>query len=122
MTRKDFLRAGFGGLAGILASIGLMKCGSSPAGPTPPTTSKTFTSTSANSHSHSFTIQNADVQSPPAAGISGDTSSSSSHTHTFAMTQAQLQSVMGGGSVVITSGISDVGGNHTHDFAIIKWF
>jgi len=121
MTRKDFLRTGFGGLAGVLASAGLMKCGSSPTSPTP-TTSKTFTSTSVNSHSHTFTIQNADVQSPLAAGISGDTSSSSGHTHTFAMTQAQLQSVMGGGSVVITSGISNVGGNHTHDFTIIKWF
>ena len=122
MTRKDFLRTGFGGLAGVLVAAGLMKCGgSSPTSPTP-TTSKIFTSTNVNGHSHTFTIQNADVQSPPAAGISGDTSSSGGHTHTFAMTQAQLQSVMGGGSVVVTSGSSAVGGNHTHDFTIAKWF
>jgi len=121
MTRKDFLRAGIGSFVTVLVSAGLMKCGSSPTGPTP-TTSKAFTSSSDNGHSHTFTIQNAEVQSPSAAGISGNTSSSGGHSHTFAMTQAQLQSVMGGASVVITSGISNVGGNHAHNFTIIKWF
>jgi len=121
MTRKDFLRAGIGSLATVLVSAGLMKCGSSPTGPSS-MTSRTFTSTSDNGHSHTFTIQNTDVQSPPAAGISGNTSSSGGHSHSFAMTQAQLQSVMGGASVVITSGVSSVGGNHTHNFTIIKWF
>ena len=130
MTRKEFLQTGLGGLAGVLASAALMKCGSSPNGPTS-TASQTFASTSANNHSHTLTIQKADVESPPAAGISGVTSSASAssgyssapHTHTFAVTQAQLQSVMGGGSVVITSGITaDATGNHSHDFTIIKWF
>jgi hypothetical protein len=38
------------------------------------------------------------------------------------MSQAQLTTVNGGGAVMITSGNSDVGGAHTHDFNITKWF
>ena len=56
MTRKDFLRTGFGALAGVLASIVLMKCGSSPTSPSSPATSKAFSSTGVNGHSHTFTI------------------------------------------------------------------
>ena len=124
MTRKDFLLTGFGGLAGILMSLGLTKCSSNSSTPTGPTqpTDKTFTSSSNNGHTHTFTVQKTSVQTPPAAGISGDTSSSCGHTHTFAMTQAQLQSVMNGGSVDITTGVSSVGGDHTHGFTITKWF
>ena len=92
MTREDFLLTGFGGLAGLLVSLGLTKCSSNPTGPAQPT-DKTFTS-----------------------------SSNNGHTHTFAMTQAQLQSVMNGGSVDITTGVSSVGGDHSHGFTITKWF
>jgi hypothetical protein len=130
MTRKEFLQTGFGGLAGVLATAALIKCGNS--GPTGTSNaSQTFASTSANNHSHTLTVQKTDVESPPAAGISGITSSASAssgyssvpHTHTYALTQGQLQSVMGGGSVVITSGITaDATGNHSHDFTITKWF
>jgi hypothetical protein len=119
MTRKDFLRTGFGALAGVLAFLGLMKCSSNPAGPS---TSKTFSSSSENGHSHTYTIQKAEVESPPAAGISGSTSSTSGHSHSFAMTQAELQSVMGGGTAVITTGSVDSGGLHAHTFTITKWF
>jgi hypothetical protein len=38
------------------------------------------------------------------------------------MTQAQLMSVNGGGSVTVTTGSSAIGGIHTHDFTITKWF
>ncbi len=38
------------------------------------------------------------------------------------MTQAQLTTVMGGTGVTVTSGNSDVGGAHTHNFTITKWF
>lgn len=121
MTRKEFLRAGFGSLASVLAASGLTGCGSSPYSPST-STSRTFTSTSVNGHTHTFTIQKADVQTPPASGISGNTSTSSGHMHSFEMTQTQLQTVMGGGSVVITTGISSVGGDHSHDITITKWF
>ena len=90
--------------------------------PPNPDTSRTFASTSVNSHTHSVTIEKADVQTPPAAGISKTTTSNSAHTHSFTLTQAQLATINGGGSVTVTSGSSDVGGAHTHDFTISKWF
>ena len=67
-------------------------------------------------------IHKAEVQTPPGAGISKTTSSISGHTHSFDMTQAQLTTVMGGTGVTVTSGNSDVGGAHTHNFTITKWF
>lgn len=122
MTRKEFLSYGTVGVAGILASLSLTRCSSSPSSTPMPTPGGTFTSTVANGHSHTFTVNQADVQSPPTAGISGSTSSSSGHTHTFAMSQAQLQQVNSGVAVTITTGVSDSGGAHTHDFSITKWF
>jgi hypothetical protein len=56
------------------------------------------------------------------AGMSETTSSSSAHTHSFAMTRDQLMTCNGGGSVMAMTGSSDVGGMHTHNFTITKWF
>jgi hypothetical protein len=67
-------------------------------------------------------LDRADVQSPPAAGVTETTSTVSAHNHTFAMTQAELQTVNGGGSVMVTTGSSDVGGAHTHTVTITKWY
>jgi hypothetical protein len=67
-------------------------------------------------------LDKADVETPPAGGITETTSNNSAHTHSFAMTQAELTTVNGGGSVTVTSGSSDVGGAHTHTFTITKWF
>ncbi len=113
-------------IAGISVSIavlafllfGLGGCKSS----TTPGTEKTFESTLNNGHTHAVTITQADVQSPPAAGISLVTSMDSGHTHTFDMTQAQLMTLNGGTAVTVTTGVSDVTGAHTHDFALTKWF
>jgi len=116
-------RSLFGMIAGavFLAFVmaGATGCDSST---TPSGDSHVFTSTSVNAHSHSVTIDKADVQTPPMAGISESTSSSAGHTHSFAMTEAQLTTVNGGGSVTITTGSSDTGGAHTHDITITKWF
>jgi hypothetical protein len=103
-----------------LIIAGVTGCGS-PTTP-PPTTSKTFTSTSVNAHSHTVTIAKADVETPPAAGIALTTSSSVGHTHSFNMTQAQLMTVNGGTAVTQTTGPADIGGVHSHDFTISRWF
>ena len=118
MTRKDFLLTGTGGIAGLLMFLSQTRC-KSPAGPTTPPTENSFTSTSVNGHTHSITIQNSEVQNPPAAGISRETSSTSGHTHTFTMTQADLQNVMGGGTATIVTAITS---SHQHSFTITKWF
>jgi len=121
MTPKRIPTAILGLAFLALLAVGLSNCSSS-TGPTNSPTSKTFTSSTDNSHSHSVTLENAEIQSPPSAGISKTTSSVSGHTHSFAMTQAQLATVNGGGSVTVTTGSSDVGGTHTHTFTISKWF
>ena len=103
-----------------LLAFGLTGCSDSTT-PNPGTT-RTFTSSVANSHTHTVTIERSDVQNPPMAGITETTSSNSSHTHSFAMTQAQLMTCNGGGMVMVMTGSSDVGGAHTHNFSITKWF
>ncbi len=103
-----------------LLMAGVTGCGSSTT--PPPGTSHTFTSATVNSHMHTVVIDKADVQTPPAAGLTETTSSSSGHTHTFDMTQAQLMTVNGGTAVTITTGTATVGGVHAHDFIITKWF
>jgi hypothetical protein len=117
--RIPALIAGFAFL--VLLAVGLPSC-SSTTSPSNAPTNKTFTSSVDNSHSHTVTIENAEVQSPLPAGISKTTSSVSGHTHSLTITQAQLTTVNGGGSVTITTGSSDVGGTHTHTFTITKWF
>jgi hypothetical protein len=113
------LAAGAAFLALLVA--GLTGCSGSTT-PQNPGTTKTFTSTVANSHTHTVTIQRSDVETMPMAGITMMTSSNSAHTHSFAMTQAQLIACNGGGMVMVMTGSSDVGGAHTHDFSITKWF
>lgn len=117
MTRKDFLKVGAGGFLGVLMTSLFTRCSSS-SSPSNPTTDRTFSSSSENGHSHTITLQKAEVETPPAAGINRATSSSG-HTHNFVMTQAELQTVLGGGSAVITVSLADA---HIHTFTITKWF
>jgi hypothetical protein len=118
MKNKRILCLVAGAAVLALISFGVAGCKSS----TTPSTSKTFTSNLVNGHTHAMTITQAEVQTPPASGISSDTTSNSGHTHSFDMTQAELQQVNGGTSVTVTTGSSDVGGAHTHTFTITKWF
>lgn len=104
-----------------LLVIGLTGCSDSTTLPISGTT-KTFTSSVANSHTHTVTIERSDVQNPPMTGMMGTTSSNSGHTHSFAMTHDQLMTCNGGGMVMVMTGNSDVGGAHTHEFSITKWF
>jgi hypothetical protein len=115
MKRRDFFSsaAGLGGALLLLAHPGCKNA-------TTPTdlSSKTFTSSSSQGHTHTITIQKTEVESPPTGGISRQTSANG-HTHTFTMNEAQLASVKNGTSVTVTT--SDTNG-HTHDFTIQKWY
>lgn len=111
------------GGAALIVLFGAFLTGCSNSTTPPPSgDSHTFNSTSVNSHTHSVTLDKADVQSPPMAGITETTSSNSAHTHSIAMSQAELNTVNGGGTVTVTTGNSDVTGAHTHQFTITKWF
>ena len=121
MIQKRFLAVIAGPAFLALLALGFSSCSGSTS-PTTPGTSRTFVSTSNNSHTHSVTLNRTEVENPPAAGVSKTTSSDSAHTHSFVMTQAELTAVNGGGSVTVTTGNSDVGGAHTHNVTVTKWF
>jgi len=78
--------------------------------------SKTFTSSNDQGHTHTITIQKAEVET--AAGISRETSANG-HTHTFTMTSAELTNVKNGAAVLITTKDSN---GHNHNFTIQKWY
>ncbi|HEX7454335.1 MAG TPA: hypothetical protein VF294_18715 [Polyangiaceae bacterium] len=76
-----------------------------------------YTSSTVSAHSHTFSLDDAAISAPPAAGVSGDSSAAQGHSHTVAISMAQLQQVATGSSVQVTSG--DAGG-HTHVFSFVK--
>lgn len=118
MRRRDFFINGIRGLSGVLLVLGGSACKSSTT-PSTPGTSKTFTSTDVQYHTHTVTIQRSEIDTPPSGGISRQTSTASSHSHTFTMSQDQLMSVQGGSSVQIET---DVVSGHSHTFTISKWY
>ena len=120
MTRKDFLRTALGGFLGTFLFGSLSDCSSSTTPEVPEDSNqRTFTSTSNSGHTHTVAITRAQVENPPAAGITLTTSSSGGHNHTFSMSQAQLQSVNSGSQVTINDSVSD---GHNHQYTIQKWF
>jgi tRNA U34 5-carboxymethylaminomethyl modifying GTPase MnmE/TrmE len=79
--------------------------------------SKEFTSTSVNNHTHTFTLNKADLDTPPAEGISRATSSSANHTHTVTLTKEQLGHIKMGMEQTVKTSIDS---GHSHDFTF-KW-
>ena len=69
MILKKTLTAIVGLMFLVLCAVGFSSCSGSTS-PDNTSTSKTFTSSSVNSHTHTITLDKADVQSPPAAGMS----------------------------------------------------
>ena len=122
MDRKHFL----GTLLVLPFGIFFVHCASSAsssdsnAPAAPPTQSggmDIYTSTTVSAHAHTFTLDDAAISAPPAAGVSGDSSVAQGHSHTVAISMAQLQQVSTGSSVQITSGAA---GGHTHVFTFVK--
>jgi hypothetical protein len=75
-----------------------------------------YTSSNADGHSHTFSLDVAALSSPPSAGVSGQTSASG-HTHSVSITAAQLQTINAGQSVSVTTGNA---AGHVHVFTFIK--
>jgi hypothetical protein len=123
MDRKHFLST----LLVLPVGIFLVHCssstsssGSSNPPAAPPTQSggmDVYTSSTAQAHSHTFSLDDTAISAPPADGFSGDSSVAAGHSHTVAISMAQLQQVSTGSSVEVTSG--DAGG-HTHVFTFVK--
>src|SRR4051812_46453892 len=62
-----------------------------------------YTSSSEQSHTHTFALQGSDVSMPTASGVSGSTSTNSGHAHEVSISMEQLQSIGSGESVKITT-------------------
>jgi hypothetical protein len=77
-----------------------------------------YTSSSTSGHTHTFTIADSAITSPPAAGLSGPTSTDAGHSHDVAIPMASLQQMAAGQSVDIAT----TGGSHTHTFTFTKVF
>ena len=121
MTRKDFFKTLGGGAAGgILIMLGIGCKGDNPTSPgTPSGDQRSFSSTTAQGHTHSVTITRSEIESPPQGGITKTTTSGGGHTHSVSMTQQQLSDVRAGQTVTVTD--TNVSG-HTHDYQISRWF
>ncbi len=116
MRRADFLKLlGAGALTALAGSV-LPSC--DVMSPSDPNDSKIFTSQETQGHNHTITITKAEVQNPPAGGISRETSANG-HTHTFTMSAAELNAVNSGTAIEVVTG--DTSG-HNHIFTISKWF
>jgi hypothetical protein len=122
MTRKDFLKMmGAGSLVGVGALLAA-KCSSS-SSPSPTGQTKDFTSTTANGHSHTFTMNRSDIDSPPSGGITRDTATTDYHSHSVTVSQSDLMAMQTGASkTVTTSAVNADGSVHTHDFTFSKWY
>ncbi|HEY3668901.1 MAG TPA: hypothetical protein VGL19_23050 [Polyangiaceae bacterium] len=76
-----------------------------------------YTSSTNSAHSHTFSLDDTALSTPPAAGVSEDSSVVQAHSHLVTISMAQLQQVASGSSVQITS--SNASG-HTHVFTFVK--
>ena len=76
-----------------------------------------YTSSVAGAHTHTFTMADSAITTPPAAGVSGESSTDDSHSHTVTISADQLTSVGMGESVEVTSGVTS---SHSHVFTFVK--
>jgi len=87
------------------------------AAPTRSGTMVVYTSSTNSSHHHTFMLDDAQIASPPAEGVSGDSSNDGMHTHTVEISAAELAEIANGDTVQVTSGNT---GSHTHVFTFEK--
>jgi DNA-binding LytR/AlgR family response regulator len=72
------------------------------------------TSTVVNAHTHNVGVPASDQLHP--ATTTYTSSSDSAHNHMVTLTASQLSTLASGGAVTVTSTLSTVTENHTHDF------
>ena len=113
MERRTFVIEAGKAFPVVIGALYLVGCGSSSTSPSA-TADVTSTSTTVNGHSHTENVPASDQLHP--ADTTYTSSTSSGHTHMVTLTAAQLMSIASGGSVTVTSTVSTVTGNHSHDF------
>jgi hypothetical protein len=119
MTRRTLL----GAIVALPAGVFIVHCSSSsstdstsPGAPPQRVGTQTiFTSSVTISHSHTFTIDDSAIASPPAAGLSGPTVGGD-HSHNVSISMADLQHMAAGQTVVTAT----TGQTHSHVFTFLK--
>jgi hypothetical protein len=124
LERRQFCKLVGGALVAIPAGLFLVRCGGSNQTANGPTnqpsqdgTRLIFTSSVVGDHSHTFGIETAAIDTPPANGVNGPSSVVESHSHSVVVSSAQLSSIDAGETVQVTSGTTD---GHTHLFTFLK--
>ena len=126
MQRRQFCRLAGGALVLIPAGLFLVRCGGGGSdqtanGPTnQPSQNGTkfvYTSNVVGDHSHTFGIEMAAIDMPPATGVNGPSSVVENHSHSVVVSSAQLSSISAGQTVEVTTGTAD---GHAHRFTFLK--
>jgi hypothetical protein len=84
----------------------------------------TYTSAIVEGHQHTIVLLNADVETPPAAGVICTSSTSLDHIHQVTLTFQQLETIKNGGQVIALSSTSTnptTGYSHSHDWTIVRF-
>jgi len=112
MNRREVLIRVGTLLIAIPASRVLMACGGN---------GLTFTTSTDDGHHHTVSLQQSDINTPPAAGVTETTSLDNSHTHTVSLTEADLMSIQAGNTVTKTTSEDETPLHvHTHTVAFHK--
>jgi hypothetical protein len=76
-----------------------------------------FTSSLVSGHTHTFTLSQAELTTPPATGLDRDTSLVQGHVHMVVLTAADLRAIDTGGTV---EKVTSVDAGHDHAFSFQK--
>jgi hypothetical protein len=87
------------------------------AAPTRSGTMVVYTSSTNSAHHHTFMLDDSQIATPPAEGVSGNSSNDDAHTHTVEISAADLADIAEGETVQVTSGSAS---SHTHVFTFEK--
>ncbi len=116
MNRRVFILEAGKAVPAVVGALYIIGCSSSP---TSPSTSASITavSTVSNGHTHSVGIPASDQMQ--AVAMTYTSSTDSAHNHQVTLSASQLSTLAAAGTVTVTSTISTVTGNHTHDFTFV---
>src|SRR5260370_40952968 len=124
MQRRQFCGLAGGALVLIPAGLFLVRCGGSDQTGNGPTnqpsqngTKFIYTSNVVGDHSHTFEIEMAAIDMPPATGVNGPSSVVENHSHSVVVSSAQLSGIKAGQTVAVTTGTAL---GHTHLFTFLK--